>query len=423
MDALARARRLRAGVTWNLVPLFLLAVVGLGLNLAIGSLWGPAALGSFNQATTAYFVLGALGAVSINFSVLRAVAEAPEDRARVSAIALGGLVPSIVLAALACALFIGMRAPAARLLRSDAVATGMYWAAPGLFCFIVNKVLFGIVNGLSRMRAYAVYTSLRYLLIAAGLALAWGLGLPAEALPGIWSFTEGLLFLVLLVELASTVSFRRRAGWTRWLGQHLAYGSRGFVAVILLEINSRLDIWMLGPAFSDSMVGVYSMAASMAEGAIQLAVVVQINLNPLMAAHLAGGRHTEIQTLVTRTRRWFVPLMAALSLLAVLAYAEVIPWLTGHAEFEMATSPFALLMLGITLSAPWAPFNQILLMGSRPGWHTLYVVVAVATNVLGCLLLIPRYGLIGAATASAASLVISSLFLRQLVSALVDVKL
>jgi O-antigen/teichoic acid export membrane protein len=423
MDALARTRRLRTGVTWNLVPLFLLAVVGLGLNFAIGRLWGAAALGSFNQVTTAYFVLAAFGAVGINFSVLRAVAEAPDDRTRVGAIALGGLLPSVVLGALVSALFVGVRAPVARLLGSDAVAAGMYWAAPGLFCFIVNKVLFGVVNGLSRMRAYAVYTSLRYLLIAIGLALAWGYQLPAEALPGIWSFSEGLLMLVLLVELGVVVSFRNHADWKLWIGRHLSYGLRGFAAVLLLEINSRLDIWMLGPGFSDAMVGVYSMAANMVEGAAQLAVVLSVNLNPQMAAHLAGPRRSEVQTLVTRTRRWFVPFTAALSLVAVLLYPEVIPWLTGSAEFEAGATPFAILMLGLALSSPWLPFNQILLMGSRPGWHTLYVGVGVATNVLACFFLIPRFGLIGAAMASAAALLVSSLLLRQMVAGLLDVKL
>jgi O-antigen/teichoic acid export membrane protein len=423
MDALARARRLRVGVAWNLVPVFLLALVGLGLNFVIGRLWGPAALGSFNQVTTAYFVLGAFGAVGINFSVLRAVAEAPEDRPRVSAVVAGGLLPSVLLAALVTALFLAIRSWVARLLGSEAVAVGMSWAAPGLFCFIVNKLLLGVVNGLSRMRAYAVYTSLRYVLIAVGLAIAWGLDLPAEALPGIWSFSEGLLFLVLLVELATTVSLRRPAGWAGWLGQHLSYGFRGFAAVLLFEINSRLDIWMLGPGFSDSMVGVYSMAASMAEGASQLAVVLQVNVNPEMAAHLAAGRPSDVQALVGRTRRWFVPLMAALSLAAVLLYPIVIPWLTGHAEFGLGAMPFALLMAGLVVSAPWLPFNQILLMGARPGWHTLYVTVGVATNVLGCLLLIPRHGLVGAALSAAAALLISSLLLRRMVAVLINVKL
>jgi stage V sporulation protein B len=423
MDSHADARRLRAGVVWNLVPVFLLALVGLGLNFAIGRFWGPAALGAFNQVTAAYFVLAAFGSVGINFSVLRAVAAHQGDRAHVGAVVVGGLVPSVGLGLLVASVFFALRSSIAQLLGSAAVETGILWATPGLFCFIVNKVLLGVVNGLSRMRAYAVYTSLRYVLIAVGLGLGLWFELPPEALPGIWTFSEGLLLLVLLVELGTTVSLGAARGWSRWLREHVVYGVRGFAAVLFFEVNSRLDIWMLGPGFSDAVVGVYSMAASMAEGASQLPVVLQVNVNPQLASNLAAGRHAEVQALIARTRHWFVPAMAALSVLAVLLYPVVIPWLTGHGEFADGALPFALLMGGLVLSAPWLPYNQILLMGSRPGWHTMYVAVGVAANVIGCWFLIPHYGPLGAAASTAASLLLSALLLRRMARALLGVKL
>ena len=41
-------QRLRRDVVWNLVPIALLGVVGLGLNFLIAAWWGAAALGVFN---------------------------------------------------------------------------------------------------------------------------------------------------------------------------------------------------------------------------------------------------------------------------------------------------------------------------------------------------------------------------------------
>lgn len=423
MDDHAEARHLRAGVVWNLVPVALLAVVGLGLNFVIGGVWGPAALGVFNQVTSAYFVLAAFGSLGVNFSVLRAVAAEARAKERLGAVVLGALAPSVVLGAAMAAVFFAARGPVGRLLESPAVAVGITWATPALFCFIVNKVLLGVVNGLSRMRAYAVYTSLRYVSIALGLGLAWQLELPAEALPGVWTFSEGLLLLVLAVELFATVSFRSTAGWLDRAREHLGYGLRGFAAVLLFELNSRLDVWMLGPRFSDEVVGVYSMAASMAEGASQLAVVLQVNVNPRLAASFAAQRREEAQALVRGMRRWFVPVMALASVLSVLAYPLVIPWITGQAEFVEGALPFAVLMAGLVVSAPWLPFNQVLLMASKPGWHTFYVALLAAANALGCLLLIPRYGPLGAAIAASAALLGSSLALRVLARGLVGLRL
>ncbi|HEU0036501.1 MAG TPA: polysaccharide biosynthesis C-terminal domain-containing protein [Kofleriaceae bacterium] len=411
----AEQARLRRDVGWNLVPVVLLAVVGLGLNFAIGAFWTEDALGSFTLVTTAYFTFAVLGALGLQYSVLRAVAEDPTDRARVAAVAVGALIPNVVVAALTTALFVLVRAPIGRLLDSPAVAEGMLWAAPGLFCFAVNKVLMGIVNGLRRMRAFAVYTSLRYALIAIGLALAWAWGLDGDQLPVIWTFTEGVLLLVLLGELVIQVSLSSAAGWLAWSVRHLDYGIRGVLATLAFEINSKLDVWMLGIALPDNLVGIYSLAAALSEGAMQLGVVLQNNLNPVIARDFAAGRHTEIEALTRRTRRWFVPVFIAICAAGAACYPFVIPWLIGKQSFVAGAWPFAIMMLGLALASPYLPFGQMLLMTWRPGWHTVYVVLVTAVNFVGQLLLIPRLGLPGAALALASSFVASALLLRALV--------
>lgn len=413
---------LRAGVLWNLVPVVLLGVVGLGLTLGIGGWWGTEALGVFNQVTTAYFVLAVVGAGSINYSVLRAIAERPDDPDRVAAVVVGGLVPTVVMAALVTPVLVVSRFAIAGVLDSEPVARGILWVAPGLFCFIVNKVLLGVVNGLGRMRAYAAYTSLRYLLIGAGLVIARVRGVPAEQLPAIWSLTEGVLLLVLTVELVRTVALRRAAGWGAWVREHIVYGTRGAGATLLFEINSRLDVWLLGAAMSDAAVGIYSMAASMAEGASQLAVAVQVNLNPRIAAALAAGERHVVEDLVRATRRWFVPAMVGVCALAAVGFPLVIPWITQQPDFMQGALPFALLVGGLALVSPWQPFNQVLLMGSRPGWHTIYVALVVAANVAGNLLLIPHFGLVGASAATAATLALSAVLLMRMSRGLLGVR-
>jgi O-antigen/teichoic acid export membrane protein len=53
-------------------------------------------------------------------------------------------------------------------------------------------------------------------------------------------------------------------------------------------------------------------------------------------------------------------------------------------------------------------------MAGRPGWHTAYVLAIVAVNFAGNYLLIPVWGLEGAATALATSVVASAVVLRVL---------
>ena len=416
-------RTLRTGLVWNLVPVVVLGVVGLGMNFAIGRWWGTPVLGVFSQVTTAYFVLASIGAIGINLSVLRAIAQHPEDRPRVAAIVVGAIVPATILAGAVTLLLLATRGALGRWLDSAAVTEGIVYAAPGLACFVVNKTLLAVVNGLGRMRAFAMYTTLRYAMIGVSLVLAGALDLDAVQLPIIWTITEATLLVALVVEMLATVKFSAAAGWQPWVIEHLRFGIRGAGATMLFEINSRLDIWLLGAVMSDTDVGIYSMAASLAEGASQIPNALQVNVNPTIAAALATERTGDVEQLVRRTRRWFVPAMIALCGVAALLFPVVIPWITGRPELAEGAVPFALLLGGLALTSAWLPFNQVLLMGGKPGWHTVYVLLSVATNVVLNVLLIPHLGLAGAGLATAIALAASAVWLIRMSRTLVGVRL
>jgi stage V sporulation protein B len=415
MQVTQQGRRLRRDIIWNLVPVALLGVVGLGLSFVIARWWGASAFGVFNLVTTAYFAFAVIGACGLQFAVLRAVAERPDDRDHVAAVVVGALVPGLVLAAAATGAFVAVRPWFARWLDSPAVGEGMLWVAPGLFCFAVNKILLGVVNGLRRMRAFAIYTSLRYLLLAAGLLIARAQHLASDHLAAIWTFTEGTLLLVLAGELVVTVRLSRAAGWTTWTRQHLGYGVRGVLATLAYEINTKLDVWMLGVLIADkAAVGIYALAAAISEGVMQLAVVVQNNVDPMIAQRYAEGDIAELEAMVKRLRRWFVAALAGVCAVAAAVFPAVIPWLIGDPAFAAGAVPFAILMAGIALASPYLPFAHLLLMAKRPGWHTVLLVTAIAVNVIGNVALIPRLGPSGAATSMAGTVVVSALLLRGL---------
>ncbi len=412
--------RLRRDVIWNLVPVALLAGIGLGSNFAIFTWWGSEALAVFNLVTTAFFVLAVVGACGLQFAVLRAVAEAPDDRDRVASVVVGALVPNVVLAAIVTVAFLALRGPISSLHHSDAVGEGMLVAAPGLFCFSINKVMFSVVNGLRRMRAFAIYTSLRYALIAVGVIAAKAAGASIGHIAIVWTITECTMFVVLLGELFATVAVRRARDWRAWMRRHLDFGARGVLATLAQEINSKLDIWMLGASgIPKSLVGVYAIAGALNEGATQLSVVLQNNLNPLMAKDLAAGQPGLVAALARRTQRWFVPSFAAACALGAIVFPFALPWLMADVSLHAASIPFAILMAGLALGSPYLPFAQILMMANRPGWHTLLVVAVVSINFVGDLVLIPAFGLTGAAVATALAVVSSALLVRVLARKLV----
>jgi O-antigen/teichoic acid export membrane protein len=295
-----------------------------------------------------------------------------------------------------------------------------------LFCFAINKVLLCVVNGQRRMRAFAIYTSLRYLLLAAGLLLAHAWRVAPAHLSVLWSISEGTLLLVLLGELVATVPLARAAGWRTWTRRHLDYGARGVTATLAYEVNTKLDVWMLGiGAFhvAKAQVGIYALAAALNEGATQLAVAVASNVNPMIARELADGRTDAVEALVRRTRRWFVPAFAGACALGAVVFPLVIPPILGKPEFAQGAGPFAILVAGLALASAYLPFNQILLMARLPGWHTVLVVSALVLALAGELVLIPLFGMYGAAAATSAAIVGAALLVRWLARSRAGVKI
>ena len=365
-----------------------------------------------------------LGACGLQYSVLRAVAEAPEDPEHVASVVVGALVPNVGFAAIVTVAFVALRGPFSTLLDSDDVGAGMLVATPGLFCFSINKVLFNVVNGLRRMRAFAIYTSLRYVMIAVGLVTAHALGVAAARIAIVWTITEGTMFVVLSCELVATVRLARARTWRAWVREHVAFGSRGVLATLAADINSKLDIWMLGASGLDkTLVGVYSLAGALNEGAFQLAVVLQNNLNPVIARALAERRPDDVVALARRTRRWFVPGFAAACAFGAVIFPVVMPRLMHDPQLHAGTIPFAILMIGLAAASPYLPFAQVLLMANRPAWHTVLVVTVVGINLVADLILIPSLGLAGAAIATSLAIVALAVLVRVLSRRLVPVQL
>lgn len=418
------SQRFREGVIWNVASLAVLATSGLALNILIGTIYSPATLGVFNQVLAAYIVFSMLAGGGLNLSTLKHVAESPGDTPRVQAIVVSSLLLTIGCSTLFTVVFVLLRHIFAAWLASGGVAVGMLWIAPGLFCFGINKTLLGIVNGLHQMRAYAVFQALRYLNLLTGFGLAVLLQIPGDRLAAVFTFSEGILLLALLITLRRYWWPATLTDWRAWLWPHLRFGAKGIFSGALQELNSRIDVLMLGYFLSDGTTGIYSFAAFVYEGFLQFAVVLQNNYNPRLSRLLHDDHKRELEAMIRRGRvqtyRIALLVVPALMLLYPLGVHLVF---TSHPDFQDSIWPFALLMVGLLASAGFLPFQNILVMGGRPGWHTAFVTHLVLLNIMLNSLLIPRFGLPGAALSTAIALAASNLTLIYLTRRCLTVRL
>jgi O-antigen/teichoic acid export membrane protein len=396
---------------WTFGSFGILAVSGIVVNIVIVSFYGTGALGVFNQVFALYIVLSQFSVGGIQFSVLKEISHNYKNRQDCAEILASALVLTSLIAGVVCLICFSCRNLVEDFFASPEVAAGFVLVIPGLFWFSLNKVLIMALNGFRLMKSYAFFQALRYLLILVIILILLVLQYEPSFLLISLTVTEVILFLLLFSYLHFKVyNFKFNACTLVRIRRHFFYGVKGFFSGVLLELNTRLDVIMLGFFLSDSSVGIYSFAAMLAEGFSQIPQVLRRNVDPLLGRCFASDRIKEIEEIAQKMKKLIWPFMGGVTILAISLYPLLVKMISSPGEDLLKSwGVFSIIMFGILLNAGYKPLIGVFLQGGQPGIHTLFTLWIVASNGLLNLLLIPYWGIYGAAFATSLVFVIEAI--------------
>jgi O-antigen/teichoic acid export membrane protein len=289
----------------NLGSLGFLALAGLVLNAVIARVYGAGALGLFNIVFALYIFASQFGAGGYQYAVLRNVAGAKTQRARQAA-GRTAFVMSLRSSLLTTLIAMCLIPVIAWIYPIEGLRTAWLAALPGLFCFSLNKVLLAMINGMSRMRLYAGLVSVRFVLVLLILGLLVTIHAPSPWLFVSISGAEVLLTPVLLYvtkRLWSSPARHHR----RWRAYQSAFALKALPSGIMSELNTRVDVLLLGAMMGDVQAGIYSIAILLAEGYGQAVQVIRTLLNPRLVTLVARKDQGALSRLV---RTWGLGIFA-----------------------------------------------------------------------------------------------------------------
>lgn len=408
------SRRLKVDLVFNYASLGVLAASGLLMNLVVVRLAGEAALGVFNQAFAIYIAASQVAAGGVHVSVLRSVAQTPAASAEQSAVIASGLALTLGLGCVVGALVWLTSGFWAWALDSPPVGDSLSFVAPALVFFALSKTLLATFNGLERMRVFAVLQALRVVVLISVLALLAWRRHPAHHLAASLLVSELCVTLAASVCLALSRGVRISGVSRTWIRHHLSFGVRGLLSGVFIELNTRIDVLLIGAFSSDRDAGRYTLAAVFAEGLYQCLVVVKNQMNPVLARLLLEKQTAEIVGLARRAWRYLYPGIAAVYLLGLLAFYLLAEGYLDVSDPGEVVACYAILGLGVLAVAGFVPFDGVLTHSGRPEFQTLFTFLIAATNAALNLALIPLMGIRGAALATSSTLVISILYLSAL---------
>jgi O-antigen/teichoic acid export membrane protein len=205
------------------------------------------------------------------------------------------------------------------------------------------------------------------------------------------------------VALGIAERLRRRGFFANWqrpdyqLGRQIClYGARGQLGGLLQLVNLRLDVAVLGAMAGPAVLGVYAIATKYCELVRLPGLAANYVLYPMFARRKATDARARTRSLILPAGGLTTAAAIPLALLA----GPVLPLVYG-AAFRGAVHTSWILLAGLLGDGIAGLVSAYLYGVGRPGLNSAAIGVGVVIAVTGDILLIPHYGSVGAACASA----------------------
>lgn len=170
-------------------------------------------------------------------------------------------------------------------------------------------------------------------------------------------------------------------------------------------ISQQIDVVLVAALLDPVAVGVFKVAVSAAALIVFALNAVNLVTAPYFSRLLAQNKMADLQKLVTRTSR--LTLLFALPLCALFAIGgdRIVGFFYGS-EFVPAANCIRILCVGQLINASFGAVSGLMTMARQQRTVIAAFAVALAINVAVSLILVPIYGIEGAAIGSSFSLAI-----------------
>ena len=405
--------KLTLDISWNYLSFFILSISGLIINFIIALSFSSEGLGIFNQTYAFFVIFSQFSVFGIHYSVLKLSAEVEEKSQSSSDVLLSGVLSVLLLSILFSSILYSLSGLISQILDSDAMSKTLKIVSPALIFFSLNKVLLSFVNGQERLKLFAIGNILRYIFMLGSLFLLIYLERDVSDIAYIFLIAEVFLSIYCIgITIKSVKFFKFNLIIVKCIN-HIKFGAKALLSGLSVELNSRADVVILGIFTSDSIVGVYSFFALVAEGLYNIFVVIKNIFNPKITKHVRQKDLKGLKTLIKKIQKIVYPSSFAIASMISIGMYVIISVIPDSNLYYENFVVLIILISSIVLISGIIPFEIILTLAGRPGLQSIQTFITLAFNVILNFILIPYFGAFGAALATASSYIIGAFLLNQ----------
>lgn len=420
----ADLRALARGSAWNLAGSFVAALVHLALPIIITRRLSTDEAGAFFATTTLFAMLMSVGTLGADTGVLWALprAKSLERRSEIPALLRLSL-GTVIAVTTVVAGFVVLLAPklAGVLVRGPGPMRGdfeslVYIQAPFLPIVAVYVIACSASRGLGSIKPLvfidklgrnALQTALVgfCLLVTPSLLLA----VVAWYAPYLAALTVISITVLRLVrnsrpEAPSSAAPRPRRQISRELWSFT--GPRALANIFAVALR-RVDVLLVSAISGLGQAAVYAAASRFVLLGLMFVQAIQQVMAPRISEFLAKGDVQRAQVIYATTTAWLMLISWPIYLTSAI-FAPFLLSVFG-AGYSSGAAVVVILCLSMLIATSCGPVDTVLLMGGRSRWSLLNTGLALTVNVGVDLLLIPRYGIEGAAVGWAVGIALNNL--------------
>ncbi|TFH30342.1 MAG: flippase [Myxococcales bacterium] len=280
---------------------------------------------------------------------------------------------------------------------------------PLLPTLLLESHLYGVLQATDRFRVYNLRLLAESVITMVGMAIAL-LGFHAGLVGALGVAVSVRLTMTLWVVATIHRESRIRLRFDKDLfGRMWRYGLKSHVHTIAAHFHFKADVYMVAYFLAPADVAFYSIAARLAEHLLWFPQAVGMAMFPRLASSNAEEAHRMTATAVRQT------------LIASALPGAVLAWLGGWlitlwygADYAPAAAPLRWVCVGIVMMSLYVLLSRNFTSRNRQGINIFSAYLALGGNLLLNVYLIPRYGIVGAAMATACSYSVATCLLLVL---------
>lgn len=392
-------------IQWSFVSLVIPSCAHVLLRIILGKELGPSGLGSYTLIFTIYMIGTQFVAFGLDIALTKYIAEYKDNLQKIKDFVSAGIIGALICGlALSSILYVLSEIISINIFHNSSMSELLKIISMCFPFLAVQKVVLGTLNGLRKLKYYALINIIQnvLILIVSTVAVVYLNG-------GIKGAIFGLITPTIFTAVISSVSLKRYSEHPKTMNVHILKELFKFGFFVILTnsigmINTQIDSLFIGHFMTEVDVGYYAVAVIFMQITTLLPTAVQTITYPLIASYHHNNEYNNIKVLIKNTlvKTYFATIITSVF---IILCGKLLIRILFTEDFIPAYIPMLILLIGYSISAPIGAVGGALAGIGKVKSSFQRSVLCMLINIVLAFLLIPKFGLIGAACSTSLSLI------------------